>query len=296
MSFLFVDRITEFSPGIKCQGLKHITNDDVYLSYDKNNNLYFNPSMIGETLGQLAAWNAMFSVDFTKRPVAGVVESVRLHRNAFIGETLILESCIDSIDEDAIHYHSSARVGDELVLSISNALGPMLPMEDFIDESLIKKQFNEIHRPGEWDNSSDLSDNYKILQTKTPSIVPMSFDKIIEHEPGVKLVATKKITRQAPYFPDHFPNKPVLPLTVLLECKVNLAKQFISQAGYTNNYHLKELRKIKMNEFVYPGDEVKSTLIAKSFTEDEFVLRYRSEVSGRRVCVLEIVMTATRDI
>ena len=51
-------------------------------------------------------------------------------------------------------------------------------------------------------------------------------------KPGISLIAEKRVTRAAPYFPDHFPNKPVLPMTVLLECKLNLAREFIARAGY----------------------------------------------------------------
>lgn len=288
MSFLFVDRILEFIPGKTCKGLKHVTYDDIYLSYDKNHNLCFNPCMVGETIGQLAAWNAMFSFDFKKRPVAGVVESATVHRNALIGETILLEATINSLDSSAIQYNARASVGNEEIFSINNAIGPMLTMDDFIDEDLIRKQFQEISRPGEWSESPRALEEIK---TKfTPNLVPMTYDKIIELDPGVRMVATKKISRQAPYFPDHFPNKPVLPMSVLLECKLNLTHRFIKLSGLNNSYTIQEMRKIKMNEFIYPGDEVVSSIIVKHQDENEMILRYRSEILGRRICVLEIIM------
>ncbi|MDF1757454.1 MAG: hydroxymyristoyl-ACP dehydratase [Legionellaceae bacterium] len=289
MSFLFVDRILDFIPGKSCRGLKHITHNDTYMFRNKNDNLCFNPSMIGETLGQLAAWNAMFSVDFQKRPVAGVVESARLNRNILVGETLILEAVLDNIDDTAVQYHAFAKVGDEEVFRISSALGPMLPMNDFINEDLVRRQYNEISRPGEWhDEHSDIELIPGVTQAP---IVPLSYDKVVECEPLVRIVATMKVSRQAPFFPDHFPNKPVLPMTALLECNINLAHIFIAKSNFKNQYQLQELRKIKMNDFVHPGDEVKTSITIKHHDENELILRFRSEVSGRRVCVLEIVMT-----
>ncbi len=291
MSFLFVDRIIEFIPGKSCRGIKHITHDDMYLSLDENNELCFNPSMIGETLGQLAAWNVMFSSDFKMRPVAGVVECAALHRNVKVGETLLLEAYIDSIDEDAVQYHAKAYVNNEEVFCLTRAIGPMLPMETFISEDLIKQQFNEILRLKEWNENSELFTDFQVNNTEIkPTLVPLTYDRVIEHDPGVRVVGCKKISRQAPYFPDHFPNKPVLPMTVLLECKINLAYKFLAKANVPHKYKLKELRKIKMNDFVFPGDEVVTSLIITKQEPEELVLRFRSEVARKRVCVMEMVM------
>jgi len=301
MRFLFVDRIFALDPGKVIRGIKHITHDDVYLSPDEQGRLFFMPSMIGETLGQLAAWNVMMTNHFKQRPVAGVVASARSHRNAYVGETLLLESFIDSLDDTAVQYHSVARVGDEIVFSIDGALGPMLPMTDFIDDKVVRRQFAEIHRPGEWTCAASTGECNVVLNAPLPKLtVPMLFDRVIDSDPGVSLRAVKRISRVAPYFPDHFPNKPVLPMTVLLECKLNLAREFLARAGFgagfAKHYRVDELRKIKMSDFVYPGDQVVCTLTVKHHDEETLILQYRSEVAGKRICVLEVVMIATRSL
>ena len=291
--FLFVDRIIHSEPRKFIRGIKHITHDDTYLCRDDEGRLCFMPSLIGETLGQLAAWNVMQANDFTQRPVAGVVSCARLHRPAYVGETLLLESFIDQLDDSAVHYHSVARVGDDIVFSIESALGPLLPMEDFIDPSTVRRQFDEINRPGEW---PPLTSSVERLMTDSiPHVInnTMRFDRVIDCNPGHHLSAEKRITRAAPWFPDHFPNKPVLPLTVLLECKLNLASEFVARAQFSQSYRVQELRKIKMNEFVLPGDVLMTHVKVKSHDEnDRLVLNFRSEVDGRRVCVLDVVLAA----
>lgn len=294
MRFLFVDRIVHLSPGQYIQGIKHVTADDFYLTTADDGRSCFISSLIGETLGQLAAWNVMHHNHFTLRPVAGVVSSARLHRPAYVGDTLLLESFIDALDERAVHYHSEARVGDELVFSLDGALGPLLPMADFINEEEIRRQFNEIYRPGNW---AEIKNTAASSQTEQNSnhvngfcSAPMVFDKIITHVPGVSLIAEKRITRAAPYFPDHFPQKPVLPMTVLLECKLNLARTFIAHANLPVSYRVAELRKIKMNEFVQSGDVLICHVTIKKHTDDELVLAYRSEIDGKRVCVADVVL------
>ena len=255
------------------------------------------PSLIGETLGQLAAWNVMHTNQFTQRPVAGVVSSARLHRSAYVGETLVLESFIDVLDDTAVQYHSVARVGDDIVFSIDGALGPLLPMDDFIDPVLVRRQFDEINRPGDLllDGSLGASDERASGHSPLQARTNMQFDRIFSSEPGVSLCAEKRITRAAPYFPDHFPNKPVLPMTVLLECKLNLAREFLAQAQFPQHYQVQELRKIKMNVFVHPGDVLITHVKIKSHDSNELILTFRSEVDGKRVCVLDVVMTAKGD-
>ncbi len=83
-------------------------------------------------------------------------------------------------------------------------------------------------------------------------------------------------------------------MTVLLECKLNLAYEFLASAGFASTYHVSALRKIKMNEFVQPGDVVVCTVLVKSHTSDELVLTYRSEVNGKRVCVVDVVLISQR--
>lgn len=292
MRFLFVDRIVQLTPN-ECKGIKHVTRDDAYLTQDESGRSFFMNSLVGETLGQLAAWHVMYHNDFTLRPVAGVVASAAVHRPVYVGETILLESYIDGVDEKSVQYHSLARVGEEPVFSINGALGPLLPMNQFISTAEIKQQFTEIYRPGDWDAISAEQRNLgasELIQGTSLRVAPMVFDKILASEPGQTLVAEKRVTRAAPYFPDHFPNKPVLPLTVLLECKLHLAREFMVRAGIENKYTIGELRKIKMNEFVEPGDVLVCYLRVKRQTPEELVLTYRCEVNGKRVCVIDLVL------
>jgi 3-hydroxymyristoyl/3-hydroxydecanoyl-(acyl carrier protein) dehydratase len=294
MRFLFVDRILELSPGRLIRGIKHVTQDDFYLTCGDDGRPNFIPSLIGETLGQLAAWNVMCTNDFTMRPVAGIVSSAHLLRPVHVGDTIQLESTIDSLDESSVRYHSSAYVGSDEVFRIDSALGPMLPMGDFIDNETIRHQFNEIYRPGEHtveigDGTMHADDeNGFIYKTK------MVFDKIIDCVPGQSMVAEKLVSRSAPYFPDHFPRKPVLPMTVLLECKINLAKAFINRSNLDVNFEKCEMHRIKMSDFVLPGDSLITHLQVKRHDDDGLVLNFRSELDGKRVCVLDVVLPNSR--
>ncbi|NCT56732.1 MAG: hydroxymyristoyl-ACP dehydratase [Legionella sp.] len=300
MHFLFVDRILALTPGGVTQGIKHVTPDDYYLCLDEQNRRYFVPSLVGETVGQLAAWNVMMSHDFTKRPVAGIAERATLHRPVYVGETLQLEATLDALDDSAVQYHGTARVGDEVVFELTGALGPLLPMDDFIDVDVVRAQFDELNL----NQPEALSDELLLRAPFGESSVDklhhvnarVQFDRILEHEPGVCITAEKCITRAAPYFPDHFPKKPVLPMTILLECVMNLGRYFVDQLVFDKAYRVQCVQRIKMSDFVTPGAVLSATLKLKSQHDGELVLSCRVSNFGKRVCVLELVMVEVKEI
>lgn len=288
MHFLFVDKILQLLPGESIKGIKHVTFDDYYLSEDVAGNLSFMPSLVGETLGQLAAWNVMQHNGFTKRPVAGVASSARIYRPARPGETLLLESFIDTLNSEMVAYHSQATIDNELVFTLEGALGPLLPMEDFIAREVVQKQFEAINRPGVWPPVFPATKE-TIRTNPHRKGIAFTFDHILDFQPGERIMAEKRISRSAPWIQDHFPFKPVLPMTILMECKIHLARDFLLRSGFSANYILRELRKIKMNEFVQPGNIVICTIMVKSCTDTALVLGFRSEVAGKRVCTLEML-------
>jgi 3-hydroxymyristoyl/3-hydroxydecanoyl-(acyl carrier protein) dehydratase len=284
MTFLFVDRILSLEKAERIQGAKHVSLDDTYLVSDGGSQPYFMPSLIGEALGQLAAWNAMSYFDFKFRPVAGVCSKATIHRRVYPGETIFLESYIDSLDETAVEYHSAASVAGERVFTIEHALGPMLPMQQFIDKDVVSRQFQTICHFGQLPSTNThslLSLGHEIRRNK----VHADFDELIEFNKGHSLVAVKKINRAAPYFADHFPLKPVLPLTILLEAKLRLAQHFILMSHNEQTYQANSVSKVKMSGFVQPGDILVCTMKLTEQKDDKLEFNFKCEVDGKRVCV-----------
>lgn len=288
MRFLFVDRITASIPGQCISGLKYVTADDYYLLSNRDNGLLFMPSLIGETLGQLAAWNVMQHNAFTFRPVAGVVSRVNFFRPVMLGETVELQATIDRLDESAVLYQAVALVNNESVLSIENALGPLLPMENFIDTNTAKAQFSELYL-----RSNAM--NHEVSVNGIPNTIPTEicpvpdFDRVIEFTPQRSLSMQKDIDPQSSFFPDHFPRKPVLPMTMLLESCLTMAQRFFDLSAYETPWHLCALQRVKMNVFVHPGDCIQTTLTVKRHEKNTLTLLFKTERSAARVCVMEAV-------
>ena len=294
MRFLFVDRILALTEGKTIQGIKHVTSDDTYLCEDVSGSYFFMPSLIGEAVGQLAAWNVMLTNGFKGRPVAGVVQQAIMHRPVWVGETVLLEAFIDALDEEAVSYHGRASVNGDIVFELDAALGPILSMDTFIDEAVVRSQFDEIYRPGSFEEVQASMPLEMVIEQDTIRPMRCMFDGIVEHVPGQAIIAQKKITSASAYFRDHFPKSPVLPMTVLLECKRHLACLFLQQACFDTSYQVWAFNKIKMNTFVRPGDTLVCHMHVQDKNEERMILRSRSEVNGRRVCVADIILKAMR--
>lgn len=292
MRFLFVDQILNREHPQKIIGVKHITPDDPFLCKIPESDQYcFIPSLVGETVGQLAAWHVMQQNDFTLRPVAGVVAEAILHRPAFVGQTLLLECEIVSHDEVAVEYHGHARIDDQLVFTVKGAIGPMLPMNQFIDKKVVQQQFQEIDRPGTLEDICFYSAD-SIISTASCQEYLMQFDKVYDIIVQQSCKAFKKISRSSAYFSDHFPHKPVLPLTVLLECKRRLAQEFLLASNWFSQYRLLRMEKIKMSDFVQPGDVIQTELIVKKVSQEQLILHLRTFLPNKRVCVVDLVYQA----
>lgn len=282
MSFIFVDRILQLEPGKSIHGVKHVRFDEPYSYLASNGKLSFVSSLIGEALGQLAAWNVMKVNNFKARPVAGVVTNTSLLRPVYAGETLTLAANIEHLDEEVVQYSSIARVNEEIVFTINGALGPLLPMDDFISQEEVQGQFNQL-----MDGSF-----YLKQQSRIPSHCLHFTENINVNETSIS--AEKEVNHDDPYLQDHFPSKPVLPLTILLTWQINLAAFFLTQLSFSGSFKIIELRKIKMNAFIKPGDRVFCQLRIKEQTKDYLILTSRTEVASKRVCITELVM-ARRD-
>lgn len=305
MRFVLIDQILYSDPGRRIQGIKHVGVDDYYLTRDKAGNFTYIHALVGEILGQLAAWSVMQATDFKQRPVAGIVDEVEFHRPAALGETLWVDVTIDELDAEAVLYHGHVQVGSEILFRLQGALGPLLAMEELVEEAVARNQFKDIYRP--------VSEHALCFETEAARHHPeriqrscmdpttvlhhprMTYDWIQDFEAGRFLKAIKAISYAAVFFSDHFPNKPVLPMTVLLECQLNLADDFLSLSAFASNYRVSSMRKIKMNRFIHPGNVVLCELKLKKQDETELVLSFQNSIDGKRVAVMDLVMRAGVD-
>jgi 3-hydroxymyristoyl/3-hydroxydecanoyl-(acyl carrier protein) dehydratase len=276
--FHFVDHILECEPGRHALGLKYVTADDVFVRPTAGGSPALLSCIIGEALGQLGAWSAMVANDFSLRPVAGVVGTIEILGEARQGDCIRLETTIDSLSDDAVYYHAVATVGGDTVLSLSDALGPLLPLEDFDDPEELRARYAEILAPGTCKGAPPEGG-------ASSAPVGLDFDRIVSLERGSEASAIREVSPDEPFFADHFPRKPVYPLSLLLESLLDLGRELLAADGI--GLRPVRARKVKMSRFIEPEDTVSASARVVDCSEDNARLKFRCEVDGARACVAE---------
>lgn len=125
-----------------------------------------------------------------------------------------------------------------------------------------------------------------ILPHKPPAVF---LDRVLEIEPGKRIVAIKNTTISEPAFAGHFPRLPTFPGTMLLEAMVQ-ASCVLAYA--TERYEPSEtiaqlvgLSKTKFHQLVYPGDVVEFESRLLRHTSN--VWRFEAKAYCRDIAIVE---------
>ena len=264
MAFLFVDRITEIVPGKAARGCFTVPKDAPDLS----------PCLAAEAVGQLAAWVAMAKMEFRSRPVAGVTSEAKIKGRAAPGAVLDLEVTLESCDTDAVLYDGQARTGGLPIVELIQSVGPMLPMEDFDDPDAVRERFQLLC------GAEALPKGFSGDASLDPHII------LTERDPGKRLRAQICVPRSAPFFTDHFPRKPVLPATLLLDAQIELAVGLAAEAvdpAVRMLLRPTRVSNLKLRSFIPPGEALGIVVEVLAASRASAEIALAAEVGGQRV-------------
>jgi len=274
--FHFVDQILELDPGRHALGIKRVRSDEIFVRLNVDGKATLLSCILGEALGQLGAWSVMAAKGFTVRPVAGIVGEVAIIGEATAGDSVLLDTTIDSVTDDAVFYHATASVDGSTVLRLENTLGPLLPMEQFNDPKEVRDRFARICHSGDSTGASETRES-------TAAPFDLSFDEILSFESCKEATAVRTLSGSEAFLRDHFPRKPVLPLSLLLESLLQLGQKLLEDSG--SLYVPTGAQKVKMSRFVEPGNSLVVKVRVSERNAKNALLKFRSEVEGERVCV-----------
>jgi 3-hydroxyacyl-[acyl-carrier-protein] dehydratase len=102
-------------------------------------------------------------------------------------------------------------------------------------------------------------------------------DRILELEPGNRIVACKNLSLAEEYLADHFPGFPVMPGVLMLEAMTQASAWLIraSEDFCHSIVVLQEARNVKYGNFVEPGQRLQ--LCAQIVEQDERITRLKAQ-------------------
>ena len=142
----------------------------------------------------------------------------------------------------------------------------------------------------------DINKIKRILPHRYPFLL---VDKVIECEPGKRLLAVKNITYNEPQFQGHFPSQPIMPGVLIIEALAQTTALLAAESapevlGEGKVYYLVGVDKARFKRPVGPGDQLMLETTYKRHKRNIWSFSCRAEVDGQLVASAEI-MCATAE-
>jgi len=134
------------------------------------------------------------------------------------------------------------------------------------------------------------------IQSLLPHRYPfLLVDRVIDSEPGKRLVAIKNVTVNEPFFQGHFPSKPVMPGVLLIEAMAQATGLLAMESAEVPKeaiYYLVGVDKARFKSPVVPGDQVHLEVEVIKRRREIWVFSTEAKVDGKVVASAEIMCTA----
>ncbi len=121
-------------------------------------------------------------------------------------------------------------------------------------------------------------------------------DRVLELVPGERLVATKNVTLNEPFFPGHFPNYPVMPGVLIVEAMAQASavlgfRSTGTSAQDDNVYLFVGIDKARFRQAVQPGDQLRIEVQLKRAMRGIWMFTCSARVDGTEVASADIMCT-----
>lgn len=262
MTFLYVDRITDYQPGRLIRGLKNVTRSEDFLYPETDGRRRLSTSIVIEAAAQMGSWLAILDSNFTKRPLFLGEDLAEFQGSAYAGDMIDLTAELVRLEDDVLETVSTATVNGKVIMKTTSSKGFMVPMEDYASPEEVKKRYAELFRPKTANVKrvqgpvSLVSSPYWGISKKQPRLL---LDGIIQHEPQKSVEAFKNVSRTEAFFAEHFPRRPIVPGVIILGMVSDACEYLVrDDQNALGPYRRLELTKLvngRFRKMVEPGDQ-----------------------------------------
>jgi 3-hydroxyacyl-[acyl-carrier-protein] dehydratase len=106
-------------------------------------------------------------------------------------------------------------------------------------------------------------------------------DRMLELESGQRARGVKNVTLSEDLFTHHFPERPLMPGSLLLECMVQLGDLLLrEQSDFRSLGILRHVSRLRLRRMVGPGDQVELSVDVASSEDETVSFVGRASVAG----------------
>lgn len=121
-------------------------------------------------------------------------------------------------------------------------------------------------------------------------------DRIVELVPGESLTAIKNVTINEPFFPGHFPNRPVMPGVLIVEsmaqaCAILAGYGLDRSGGDKRVYYFTGIDNARFKRPVEPGDQLRIEVTILRRIKNMWRCGGEAIVDGRLCCSANLMFT-----
>jgi len=121
-------------------------------------------------------------------------------------------------------------------------------------------------------------------------------DRVLDYQPDATLTAVKNVTINEPFFPGHFPNKPVMPGVLIIEamaqaCAILSMKTLDIVPTEDSVYYFVGIDKARFKRAVGPGDQLRIQVAVKRKMKGIWLFDASASVDGEVCCTAELMCT-----
>ena len=139
-------------------------------------------------------------------------------------------------------------------------------------------------------------DVYEVLEHLPQRFPLLMIDRVIECEPGKRIVALKNVSVNEPYFPGHFPQRPIMPGVLILEAMAQAAAILVFRTAggrpdKSTLYYYAGIENARFRKPVIPGDQLEIEVAILWSKRSIWKFNCAARVGGSVVAEAEILCT-----
>jgi len=136
----------------------------------------------------------------------------------------------------------------------------------------------------------EIKEIMKILPHAYPFLL---VDRIVEMEPGRRIVGIKNVTYNEPFFPGHFPNRPIMPGVLIVEAMAQtagvLAFKSMPEEGQKKPVYFLGMDHVRFRKPVVPGDQLRLELEVTRHRQSIWGFKGKASVDGKLVAEADLL-------